>query len=96
MRRWNGWGEETIETRLPREAVDFLLQRWRALKTAVSEAIVRGGGAISYQHGVGKHHSRYLTAEKGERGVRALRAMVEDFDPESARDSGNLFPERPR
>jgi FAD/FMN-containing dehydrogenase len=43
---------------------------------------------------VDNHHSRYLPAEKGERGVRALRAMVEHFDPEGAFDSGNLLPER--
>jgi hypothetical protein len=48
MRRWNGWGEETIDARPPDEV----------------------------------------------RGVRALRAMVEHFDPERAPDSGALLPER--
>jgi len=198
MRRWNGWGEEAIEARLPGEAVDFLskrigeaaapkdatlsdvlagvgpsrspdhrlvgrdpearlrasvgqsledwlrlrfgrvgavvdgvafpetedevrealqwalgagaltipvggatpdfetnLKRWRALKAAVNEAIVREGGAISRQHGVGRDHSRDLIAEKCERG-RALRAMVEHFDPNGALDSGSVLPERPR
>ena len=75
---------------------DASLRRWRALKQAVSEAIVREGGTISHQHGVGKHHSRYLAAEKGERGVRALRAVVEHFDPEGALDSRDLLPERPQ
>jgi len=91
-------GSSVYSTFVFRIAPDFEtnLERWRALKTAVSEAIVREGGAISHQHGVGKHHSRYLMAEKGERGVRALRAMVEHFDPEGALDSGDLLPERCR
>jgi alkyldihydroxyacetonephosphate synthase len=75
---------------------DTSLKCWRALKQVVSEAIVREGGTISHQHGVGKHHSRYLAAEKGERGVRALRAIVEHFDPEGTLDSGDLLPERPQ
>ncbi len=73
---------------------DASLKRWRALKAAVSEAIVREGGTISHQHGVGKDHSRYLAAEKGERGLRALRAMVEHFDPAGVLDSGDLLPEQ--
>ncbi len=91
-------GSSVYSTFVFRIAPDFetSLARWRVLKAAVSEAIVRGGGTISHQHGVGKDHSRYLTAEKGERGVRALRAMVEHFDPERALDSGDLLPERPR
>ena len=73
---------------------DTSLERWRALKRAVSEAIVREGGTISHQHGVGKDHSLYLAAEKGELGVRALRAMVEHFDPAGVLDSGDLLPEQ--
>ena len=68
------------------------LERWRALKSAVSEAIVREGGTITHQHGVGKDHAAYLAAEKGEMGMRALRAMVDHFDPAGALDSGNLLP----
>ncbi len=73
---------------------DTSLERWRALKSAVSEAIVREGGTISHQHGVGKDHSPYLAAEKGERGIRALRTMVEHFDPAGILNSGDLLPER--
>ena len=65
--------------------------RWRALKGAVSDAIVRQGGTISHQHGVGRDHAPWLGAEKGERGLAALRATVDHFDPEGALASGNLF-----
>lgn len=67
--------------------------RWRALKDAVSAAVVREGGTITHQHGVGKDHAAYLTAEKGERGLRGLRCLVEHFDPQQVLASGNLLPQ---
>jgi alkyldihydroxyacetonephosphate synthase len=67
--------------------------RWQALKQAVSEAIVYGGGTISHQHGVGKDHAPYLAAEKSERGMTALHGMVREFDPNGVMASGNLLPD---
>jgi alkyldihydroxyacetonephosphate synthase len=55
---------------------------------------VREGGTISHQHGVGKDHAAYLAAEKGQRGMQALEAMIDHFDPDGALDSGNLLAER--
>ncbi|MCL4182557.1 MAG: FAD-binding oxidoreductase [Burkholderiaceae bacterium] len=72
---------------------DAAWSRWRALKQAVSEAIVRHGGTISHQHGVGKDHAAWLGAEKGELGLRGLRALVGHFDPGGVMASGNLLPE---
>jgi alkyldihydroxyacetonephosphate synthase len=87
-------GSSVYATFVFRLAPDFEtnLERWRALKSAVSEAIVREGGTITHQHGVGRDHAPYLAADKGERGVRALQAMVDHFDPAGALDSGNLLP----
>jgi alkyldihydroxyacetonephosphate synthase len=65
--------------------------RWTALKTAVSEAIVCNGGTISHQHGVGKDHRAYLGHEKGTRGLQALQAAVQHFDPRGLMTSGNLL-----
>ncbi len=64
--------------------------RWQALKQAVSEAIVRTGGTISHQHGVGKDHAPYLGAEKGEAGLAAIDAVIRHFDPQGLFNSGNL------
>lgn len=55
--------------------------RWRALKRAVSEAIVAHGGTISHQHGVGADHAPYLAAEKGETGLGLIRAALAELDP---------------
>lgn len=69
------------------------LQRWRQLKSAVSETIVRQGGTISHQHGVGMDHAPYLAAEKGALGMDLLRAMAREFDPTGMMNPGKLFPD---
>lgn len=66
------------------------LERWRTLKTAVSEAIVSNGGTISHQHGVGVDHQPYLLAEKGELGIEAMRALFARFDPDGLMNPGKL------
>ena len=68
--------------------------RWVALKAAVSAAIVRHGGTITHQHGVGKDHAGYLAAEKGRLGMSGQQAMIDHFDPHGVMDSGNLLPAR--
>jgi alkyldihydroxyacetonephosphate synthase len=69
---------------------DADLARWRRLKTAVSEAIVAGGGTISHQHGVGTDHAPWLDKEKGPLGMDALRALFRQFDPGGCMNPGKL------
>jgi glycerol-3-phosphate dehydrogenase len=71
---------------------DADLERWRRLKTAVSQAIVAGGGTISHQHGVGVDHAPYLAAEKGELGMALLRAAARELDPDAMMNPGKLWP----
>ncbi|QYF92466.1 FAD-binding oxidoreductase [Massilia sp. PAMC28688] len=66
------------------------LARWRALKGAVSEAIVANGGTISHQHGVGSDHAPYLEAEKGALGMGAMDALFRHFDAEQRMNPGKL------
>lgn len=66
--------------------------RWKKLKSAGAEAIVRFGGTISHQHGVGKDHAQYLPAEKGELGIAAIRGLIEVFDPQQQMNPGKLIP----
>jgi len=61
------------------------LSRWKALKQATSEQIVRNRGTISHQHGVGKDHAPYLPVEKGELGMLAIRSLCSTLDPEQLR-----------
>jgi alkyldihydroxyacetonephosphate synthase len=71
---------------------DADLERWRRLKTAVSEAVVEGGGTISHQHGVGLDHAPWLAAEKGELGMALLRAAARELDPGTMMNPGKLWP----
>jgi alkyldihydroxyacetonephosphate synthase len=70
---------------------DADLERWRALKSAASEAVVAHGGTISHQHGVGVDHAPYLPAEKGALGMDLIRAMAREFDPDGMMNPGKLF-----
>lgn len=74
------------------ETYDQTHARWQKLKAAGAEAIVRAGGTISHQHGVGKDHAPYLAAEKGELGLEAIAALLARFDPQSHMNPGKLLP----
>ncbi|MDI1300475.1 MAG: FAD-binding oxidoreductase [bacterium] len=67
------------------------LAHWEKLKRAASDVIVRMGGTISHQHGVGRDHAPYLPAEKGELGMSALRALCHHFDPDGRLNPGKLL-----
>ena len=59
------------------------LARWKTIKKAASQAIVKAGGTISHQHGVGVDHKPYLEAEKGSVGMSAIRQLCNHLDPEN-------------
>jgi alkyldihydroxyacetonephosphate synthase len=73
------------------DSYEALLERWRACKAAASEAVVKMGGTISHQHGVGRDHAPWLKYEKGEQGMAALRALTDYFDPEGRLNPGCLL-----
>ena len=56
--------------------------RWQKLKAAASAQIVKHGGTISHQHGVGQDHAPYLPAEKGVLGMSVLKSLATHFDAE--------------
>lgn len=67
------------------------LARWKKLKRLASEAIVRNGGTISHQHGVGRDHAPYMPAEKGALGMSAIQSAVKHFDPDARMNPGTLL-----
>ncbi|WP_376792075.1 FAD-binding oxidoreductase [Thermoflexus sp.] len=73
---------------------DETLERWRHLKRAASEVIVRLRGTISHQHGVGVDHQPYLEAEKGALGLEILRAAFRVADPHGIMNPGKLVDQR--
>lgn len=67
-------------------------RRWQIIKQAASEAIVKHGGTISHQHGVGVDHAPYLEAEKSAMGIGAIQELCEYFDPSNNLNPGKLVP----
>ena len=68
------------------------MDRWVKLKKAGAEQIVAHGGTISHQHGVGRDHRQYLSAEKGTLGIAAINNLCELFDPKGQMNPGKLLP----
>jgi alkyldihydroxyacetonephosphate synthase len=66
------------------------LARWQHLKKAASEAIVTHGGTISHQHGIGVYHAPYLVAEKGKLGMRMIKSLCRQVDPDGMMNPGKL------
>lgn len=66
------------------------LDRWKILKHSTSELIVRQGGTISHQHGVGKDHAPYLLQEKGALAIQTIQHLCQGFDPQSMMNPGTL------
>ncbi len=70
---------------------DQTYQRWQAMKTAASQAIVTQGGTISHQHGVGMDHGPYLPVEKGGLGMDLLANTIQHLDPQRIMNPGKLI-----
>lgn len=70
---------------------DETLHNWQELKRRASETILRRGGTISHQHGVGRDHASYLLAEKGSLGIELLQAACIELDPDGLMNPGKLF-----
>jgi len=87
-----GQGCSVYTTFVFRTASDYTktMARWKKLKAAGAEAIVKHGGTISHQHGVGKDHAPYLPAEKGVLGIKAIKELCHMFDPDGRMNPGKL------
>jgi len=70
---------------------DETIDRWRRLKTTASDTIVRHGGTISHQHGVGRDHRPWLGAEKGDLGLAVLGDVAARIDPDGLLNPGVLL-----
>ena len=66
------------------------LARWQAIKKAGSDTVIKMGGTISHQHGVGRDHMPWLPLEKGTLAMQALGQVVEFFDQKQLMNPGCL------
>jgi len=68
------------------------IAQWREAKSAACDAIVATEGTITHHHAVGRDHAPYMTAEVGELGIEALRAVKGRLDPAGIMNPGKLLP----
>ncbi len=85
-------GASLYFTFLARQQEGGELEQWRAAKEAAGAAIVSHRATITHHHGVGRDHRRYLSAEIGDTGVGALRALKRELDPAAMMNPGALLP----
>jgi alkyldihydroxyacetonephosphate synthase len=74
-----------------RQAEDPLAQ-WQVAKAAASDAMIAAGATITHHHAVGTDHKPWFAQEIGEVGVRMLRAVKAEVDPDGILNPGVLIP----
>jgi alkyldihydroxyacetonephosphate synthase len=67
------------------------LEQWDEIKSAASEAIIRGGGSITHHHAVGRDHRPGYDAQRPEPFARALAAAKRELDPRGILNPGVLI-----
>jgi alkyldihydroxyacetonephosphate synthase len=66
------------------------LEQWGAIKRAVSNAIVEGGGTITHHHAVGRDHRAWYDRQRPEPFATALRGAKAAVDPRGIMNPGVL------
>jgi alkyldihydroxyacetonephosphate synthase len=66
------------------------LEQWAAIKRAVSDAILEGGGTITHHHAVGRDHRPWYDRQRPEPFAAALRGAKQAVDPRGIMNPGVL------
>jgi D-lactate dehydrogenase (cytochrome) len=74
---------------LPRNMSEYNYGRQLYLRWA--ERVVKWGGSVSAEHGIGKLKRALLQIMYGERGLTGMMHLKKVFDPQFRLNSGNLF-----
>ena len=74
---------------LPSSAAEY--RQGRELYLAWAHDIVKLGGTVAAEHGIGKLKAPMLEIMFGPRGIGGMRALKRVFDPEVRLNPGNLF-----
>lgn len=67
------------------------LEVYEQVEHDARDEILRCGGALSHHHGVGKIRKSFMDSVVGETGIRMLRAVKKEVDPNNIMGSRNLF-----
>jgi alkyldihydroxyacetonephosphate synthase len=69
-----------------------LLEQWRAIKQAASDAVIDGGGTITHHHAVGRDHMPWYLRQRPALFGEALAAAKRTLDPAGIMNPGVLVP----
>jgi len=65
--------------------------RGKEIYLQLAQAIVKWGGTVSAEHGIGKIKRKFLELMYGSKGIEEMRAVKRVFDPEGKINPGNMF-----
>ncbi len=72
-------------------AQDAFIARCEQVTKALSEALVRVGGSISAEHGIGLVKKPYLSGTRSDAEIALMRAVRAALDPAGILNPGKLF-----
>jgi alkyldihydroxyacetonephosphate synthase len=67
------------------------VEQWDEIKSAVSEALIDGGGTITHHHAVGRDHRPWYDRQRPAPFAAALRAAKAELDPAAILNPGVLI-----
>jgi FAD/FMN-containing dehydrogenase len=65
--------------------------RIEAIRADLFADVLALGGTVSGEHGTGLVKRAYLSAQRGERAVAAMRAIKQALDPQGLFNPGKIF-----
>jgi len=68
-----------------------LIEQWRAIKNAASDALIAAGGTITHHHAVGRDHRPWYDRQRPALFAAALRAAKGALDPRGVMNPGVLI-----
>ena len=68
-----------------------LIEQWRTIKTAASDAVIEGGGTITHHHAVGRDHRPWYDRQRPDLFAAALKAAKRALDPQGMLNPGVLL-----
>lgn len=76
---------------IPRNMDDY--SKGKQLYNSWAEKVIKMGGTVSAEHGIGKLKTSLLSIMMGKEGIKEMKALKNLFDPENRLNRGNLFEE---
>src|ERR1700692_3688156 len=68
-----------------------LLEQWKAIKNAASDALIEAGGMITHHPAVGRDHRPWYDRQRPELFAAAFRAGNKELDPQGMLNPGVLI-----